>query len=254
VRVDEVARVLDAGAPRLVYLVPTGHNPRGTVLPVPRRREIAGLAHGGDAWLVEDETHAWTVYGAAGPMPPIAAHGPQDRILTIGSLSKVLWGGLRVGWIRGPEPVVAKLGRIKAALDLGNDAVSQTVVLTLLRHLDDIAGRRRHQLAEGAATLCAELASVLPHWRVQPPSAGLSAWVGLPSGTGDAFAPVALRHGVRVLPGSAASPDETRLDHLRLAVSLPPDRLREAVTRLAEAWLDHTDDRRPVHGQAGEGR
>jgi hypothetical protein len=63
--------------------------------------------------------------------------------------------------------------------------------------------------------------------------------VRLPAGTGDAFEPVALRHGVRVLPGSAASPDDAHFDHLRLSVALPPARLRVGVDRLAAAWVEY---------------
>jgi DNA-binding transcriptional MocR family regulator len=239
VRPDEVARVVRHASPRLVYVVPTGQNPRGTVLPDQRRRHLAAVVEDGDTWLVEDETHAWTVYGADGPTVPIAAHGAAARVLTIGSLSKVLWGGLRLGWIRGPAPTIARIGRIKAAQDLGNDAVSQAIVLGLLDRLDEIAASRRRALAAGAELLRGLLATSLPAWRVVPPAAGLSLWVRLPSGTGDAFAPVALRHGVRVLAGSAASPDEAHLDHLRLAVSPPPDQLHTAVRRLADAWREH---------------
>jgi DNA-binding transcriptional MocR family regulator len=253
VRPDEVERVLRTASPRLVYVVPTGQNPRGTVLPDQRRREIAHLVGApGDTWLIEDETHAWTAYEASGPTVPIAAHGPAERVLTIGSLSKVLWGGLRLGWIRGPAPVVDRISRLKAAQDLGNDAVSQAVVLALLDRVGAIARDRRRSLAGGAGLLVRLLGELLPSWQVRPPEAGLSLWARLPTGTGDAFAPVALRHGVRVLPGSAASPDEAHLDHLRLAVSLPPDRLVTAAVRLARAWYEYVGDppRRAVEPRA----
>lgn len=242
VRPDDLGRVVAAAAPRLAYLVPTGQNPRGTVLPDPRREQLAQFAERTGTWLVEDETLAWTVYGAHGPPPPVAAHGTGARTLTIGSLSKVLWGGLRVGWIRGPAATVARLGRLKAAQDLGNGALSQAVVLALADRIDEIAGERRRTLAAGAALMCRLLAESLPTWHVRPPAAGLSLWARLPASTGDAFAPVAVRHGVRVLPGSAASPDEAHLDHLRLALSLPADDLRRAVARLAAAWREHAGD------------
>jgi DNA-binding transcriptional MocR family regulator len=235
---DRVARTLAARDPRLVYVVPSGHNPRGTVLPDHRRRALAALADEQDTWLVEDECLAWCVYDHDGPPLPIAAHGRDRRVLTIGSLSKVLWGGLRIGWIRGPAPAVARLGRLKAAIDLGNCAVSQALTLGLFDRIEAIAAERRRQLAAGARLLCGLLAEALPSWELRPPDGGLSLWVRLPAGTGDAFAPVALRHGVRVLPGSAASPDEADLDHLRLAVSLPPARLRLGADRLAAAWAE----------------
>jgi DNA-binding transcriptional MocR family regulator len=237
---DEVERVVAATGPRLVYVVPTGHNPRGTVLPDHRRRALAAVADDRDTWLVEDECLAWLAYDRDGPPLPVAAHGRDRRILTICSLSKVLWGGLRLGWVRAPEPAAARLSRLKAALDLGNSAVSQMVVLGLFDRIETIAAARRRSLAAGARLLRELLAEAVPGWTSRPPDGGLSLWVRLPEGTGDAFAPVALRHGVRVLPGSAASPDEAHVDHLRLAVSLPPDRLRLASRRLAAAWDEFT--------------
>ncbi len=240
-RPEAVAQAVRTASPRIVYLVPTGQNPRGTVLPDQRRRLIAQeIARAGDTWLVEDEALAHTVYRDGPPPLPIAAHGAGDRTLTIGSLSKVLWGGLRLGWLRGPAATVARVGRLKAAADLGNDAVSQAVVLALFDRIDEIAAARRRALAAGADLLRADLAAALPDWRARRPEAGLSLWVQLPTGSGDGFAPVALRHGVRVLAGSAASPDEAHLDHLRLAVSLPPDRIHRAVERLAAAWHEYT--------------
>jgi DNA-binding transcriptional MocR family regulator len=239
VRPDDVARVVRADPPRLVYVVPTGHNPRGTVLPDQRRQELAALSDDTGTWLVEDETHAWNVHDACGPTVPVAAHAAGDRVLTVGSLSKVLWGGLRLGWLRGPAPTMDRISRLKAAQDLGNDAVSQTIGLDLLERIDEITAARRLMLGCHTELLVNLLAERLPDWRVRPPEAGLSLWVQLPTGTGDAFAAVALRHGVRVLPGSAASPDEAHVDHVRLAISPPPDRLRLAVDRLAAAWREH---------------
>jgi DNA-binding transcriptional MocR family regulator len=236
VRPDDAARVVAARAARVLYVVPSAHNPRGTVLPEHRRQDLATLSDELDMWVVEDECLAWCVYGSDGPPLPVVACGSGRRVLTIGSLSKVLWGGLRLGWIRGPAPAVARLGRLKAAQDLGNCAVSQAVTLGLFDRIEQIAAERRRALAAGAALAVRLLAEALPDWRVRPPDGGLSLWVGLPRGTGDEFAPVALRHGVRVLAGSAASPDEAHLDRLRLAVSLPPATLRLAVARLAAAW------------------
>src|SRR4029453_13028266 len=116
----------------------------------------------------EDECLAWAVYGLDGPPLPIAAHGRDRRVLTIGSLSKVLWGGLRIGWIRGPAPAVARVGRLKAAIDLGNCAVSQALTLGLFDRIEAIAAERRRQLAAGAGLLCGLLAEAVPSWEGRP--------------------------------------------------------------------------------------
>jgi DNA-binding transcriptional MocR family regulator len=236
---DDLARAMAGTGARVAYVVPTGHNPRGTVLPDQRRRRVAAVVDAADRWLVEDECLAWCTHGGDGPPRPVAAYGSGERVLTVGSISKLAWGGLRVGWLRAPAGTAARIGRLKCAFDVGNCAVSQVMALSVLDHLDELAAARRRHLAANAALLCRLLAAALPGWRVRPPDAGLSLWVRLPAGTGDAFAPVALRHGVRVLPGSAASPDDAHLDHLRLSVALPAARLRVGVDRLAAAWAEY---------------
>ena len=239
-----VRRIVDEQVPEVVYVVPTGQNPRGTVVPPARRRELAAIADRAACWLVEDEALAWTVHDGAGPPLPIAAFATGGRVLTLGSLSKLFWGGLRLGWVRGDAATISQLGRLKAALDLGSDSLTQAVALSLLDRVDEIAAVRRRALASSARLVTGLLADRLPDWQVRPPEAGLSLWVRLPGGDADDLATVALRHGVRVLPGTAASPVESAAPHLRLAISLPPAQLREAVDRLAAAW--HSADRSPT--------
>ena len=224
-----------------------GQNPTGTILPEARRRDLARLAGETETWLLEDESLRWTPFDRPAPPPPIATFGGADRLLTVGSFSKLLWGGLRVGWLRAPEPLVARLGRLKAADDLGTSAVSQAIVVGLLDRLGEIAAHRRAQLEAGADQLMAGLAERLPDWTFRPPEGGLSLWVGLPRGTGDGFAQAALAHGVGVLPGSAACVDESHLDHIRLSFTLAPDRLALGIDRLVAAWATY-DSRatRPV--------
>src|SRR5690606_17475447 len=139
----DVARVIEHARPRLVYLVPTAHNPTGTILPAHRRSELARLADASDTWLVEDESLASLTFGREAPPQPIAGHSRTGNVLTIGSMSKVFWGGLRLGWIRAPERIAARLGRLKAAHDLGNCAVSQVIGLDLIDHLDEVTAVRR---------------------------------------------------------------------------------------------------------------
>jgi DNA-binding transcriptional MocR family regulator len=240
-RVDELARVCDEGPPRVVYVVPTAHNPRGTVMPDHRRRELAHLADRVDSWIIEDETLSALAFTGGEP-PPVASFSRSGRVVTLGSFSKVVWGGLRVGWMRAPAPLVGRVGRLRAATDLGGTALSQLVALRAVPLLDELAAARRRQLAERAALLAALLAEHLPGWAFRPPDGGLSLWVALPEvpgaagpAVGDRFAEAALRHGVAVLPGGAASVDSSHLDHIRLSFSLPPDLLRAAVERLALA-------------------
>lgn len=235
---SDIARAIERDAPRLAYVVPSCHNPTGSMMPDHRRAAIAELAERADTWLVEDESLAWAAFDGATRLP-IAAHTDSARVVTIGSLSKLLWGGLRVGWIRADRTVIARVGRLKAAHDLGNCAVSQVIALRLLERADEIVAMRRRQLRHGAAHLMGELATHVPEWRFREPAGGLSLWVHLPWGAADEFAQFALRHGVSVLPGNATSAREAHPDRIRLSYSEAPPRLTTAVHRLAAAWHDY---------------
>lgn len=237
-QLPSVERAVARGAPRLFYVVPTCHNPTGTVMPEHRREAIATVADANDVWVVEDETLAWTTFDGRRPRS-IASYSRRGRVITVGSLSKILWGGLRVGWIRADSSVITKVARLKAAHDLGNCAVSQAIALTLLDDVDRIVDERRSQLEHGARVLMEQLAQLLPAWTFRPPEGGLSLWVRLPGSNAEGFATVALRHGVAVLAGTAASPRDDHADHIRMAFTESDDRLAEAVQRLAAAWA-HT--------------
>jgi DNA-binding transcriptional MocR family regulator len=238
-RVDRLARIADEQELRLAYLVPTCHNPAGMVLPSSRRREVAAIvdAHP-DLWLLEDETLAALRFdgdadaGRLAP-PPIASLLHGDRFIVVGSFAKVVWGGLRVGWIRASASTIARIGRLRAALDLGGSAVAQLVAL---RCVDNDLTALRSTLAGRAAFLAARIREELPEWRFVDPAGGLSLWCQLPFGTGDDLAAAGLAHGVSVLPGSAASVDEVHLDHIRISFGHPEDVLDAAVARLAKAW------------------
>jgi DNA-binding transcriptional MocR family regulator len=142
VDLETLQRLVSEAPPALVYLVPTFQNPTGTVLSESARREVAHLAEKSGTTVLEDESLVDLSFGTE-PPPPIAAFGPQAPVLTVGSLSKLFWGGLRVGWVRGPRRLVAQLTRLKVTADLSGSAVSQALAARLLPHRDDVARRRR---------------------------------------------------------------------------------------------------------------
>jgi len=235
VAVEAVRDAVERRGARLVYLMPTFQNPTGGVLPERARRELARLSAERNVVIVEDHAHTDLALDAE-PPPPIAAFAKGAPVLTIGSMSKLFWGGLRVGWIRGPEPLIRQLTRRKAMLDLGSSLPSQALAARLFGDADRIVALRRDQLATGVARLSAELKRHLPTWRYTKPAGGLTLWVTLPHGSATALVEVALRHGVTFVPGPVASPDDSNRDHLRLTFVLPPDVIREGVERLARAW------------------
>lgn len=240
-QIGAAERAVERAAPRLLYVIPTCHNPTGTVMPAHRRAALAALADANDTWIVEDESLAWTAFFEERPPLPIAAYSRDVRVITIGSLSKLLWGGLRVGWIRADPTVIARIARLKAAHDLGNCAVSQVIALTLLEHVEENGRQLRARLQRGAALLSDQLARRLPGWTFRPPDGGLSLWVHTPGVRTDEFAVTALRHGVAVLPGQSASPRNAHPEHMRLSYTESPERITDGVQRLADAWTDHLE-------------
>ena len=167
-----------------------------------------------------------------------------DRVLAAGSLSKVAWGGLRTGWVRGPAAFVDSLGRLRAATDFGASVLPQVVAARVLDDLPALAARRRDVLRSRRDVAQEELARCLPEWSWTEPEGGLSLWIRLPGGNADAFVQVALRHGVDVTPGSAHAVGSGCDDFLRLSYGPTPDVLREGITRLAAAWREHVSGRR----------
>lgn len=240
-RPDVLRSIVESEPVRLVYLVPTFHNPTGTVLSLARRREIVRLAQDFDLPVVDDITMTG-LWLDRPPPPPLAAVGPEAPILTVGSLSKLFWGGLRLGWIRAPEELVPTLARLKAVADLGSSVVSQALGAALLARADEVAALRRSQLSSSTALLSGLLSRLLPDWSFDPPSGGVSLWVRLPYGDSEEFAQLAARHGVLVLPGNVSSAENRHRDQLRLPFFREPGELEEGVRRLASAWAVYSPE------------
>jgi DNA-binding transcriptional MocR family regulator len=225
-------------APRLVYLMPGMHNPAGRSLPDGRRREIARLADEHELYVIEDNTMADVTFDPR-DQTLLAAYSTKERVLTLGSLSKSAWGGLRVGWMRSDAGLAARAARIKASRDLGVSPLPQLVAIRVLAGFEELLTYRRSQLTVRCATLQRELAARLPHWQWSPPDGGLSLWVRLPDGDADEFAQLALRRGVAVIPGSAHCLDGAGSDRLRIAFTHPEPVLIEGVRRLQAAWAEY---------------
>jgi DNA-binding transcriptional MocR family regulator len=220
----------------LVYLVPSFHNPTGTVMPDAARRAVAELAEGRGLALVEDESLADLGFGETPPPQPIASFAKRASVLTIGSMSKLYWGGLRVGWVRGPRPLVSRLTRLKVAADLGGSLVAQALAVRLLARRDEVLRTRRRESRARFECLARQLRERLPEWSWQEPLGGLTLWVRLPAPLSEDLARVAAQHGVAIVPGPVHSPARQFADRLRLPYVLDEATLTDAVARLARAW------------------
>lgn len=231
---DHLVNVLEQVRPRLAYLIPEFQNPTGAVLPDQDRERLVEAAHRGDTLLVVDETLVDLRLDGT-PGTPVAAFDRRDRVISVGSLSKVLWGGIRVGWIRASPSLVATLMLERSRIDLAGPIVEQLAGAHLLRQLDDLLPARLAELRLRRDTLLTALETYLPHWTTSCPAGGLSLWVDLGQRISTALADVAEAAGVRLAPGPRFGLDGTLERFLRIPFCLPPGQLGDAVRRLAVA-------------------
>ncbi|MGV9680797.1 aminotransferase-like domain-containing protein [Nocardia sp. NPDC003482] len=245
-----VARPIGLGAisgAALAYVVATHHNPTGAVLPPLARRALVESAARAGVPLLDDEVLAELTFpGTDSPPAPLAAFG--DEVVSIGSLSKILWGGLRIGWIRAPAALIARLSRLRAVHDLGGNIPAQLAAAALLPDLDRLRERITRDRKDSHDLLVTELAARLPEWDVPRVTGGQTLWIRLPHGDGTSFAQRALRHGVAILPGCGLDPSGGHADHIRISFVAAPHTLREAARRLAEAWQAYDPPLRPTPG------
>jgi DNA-binding transcriptional MocR family regulator len=237
--VTRLASVVGTHRPALVYLIPTHQNPVGSSMPSAAREAVVALARRcPDATFVDDMTLAELSLSGEPRPSPLAAMAPElPNLVTVGSLSKLYWGGLRVGWVRAPAGIAARLAAAKAAADLGCTAYQQGVVAALLagRH-DEIVSWRSDWVRPRYIALASALRAFLPGWTWDAPGGGLTIWARLPGGAdSSAFAQAALRRGVAVVPGRLLSADGGGSSHVRLAYTRPPSELAAAVAALADA-------------------
>ncbi|WP_214404911.1 PLP-dependent aminotransferase family protein [Pseudonocardia lacus] len=237
-RVDELADLLAGGLrPRLVHTVSSFHNPRGVTLAAERRRALAELADRHGFLVVEDDPYGLLAFDGATPAP-VAAHG--ERVVRLGSASKVLAPALRVGWLVGPGEVTAAVELLRQGADLCGSTLTQSIAADLLGDRDWFAGHLATLRREGAARAAAfttAVAELLPDAVGSDPTGGMFCWLEFPEGTDTTAAlPRALDAGVGFVPGSAFAVGTPLPAAARCCfASHPPEVLHEAVRRLATA-------------------
>ena len=236
--VDAAVRQL---SPTLAYLIPDNHNPTGMTLPPDGRRRLAQIIAETRTRTIVDETITDMWLDEAVP-PPMAASmtARRDLLLTVGSMSKSCWGGLRIGWIRAERSVLATLGAMRPSVDMGTPIVEQLAAARLLAVADELLVERREILRGRRALLIGLLQEQLPDWRPDPSHGGMSLWVRLPAPMSSALSAAASRMGLEIPPGPRFGVDGTLERFIRVPYTLPDDQLIEAVGLLAQAWRNVT--------------
>lgn len=228
---DSLRHHLSVDEPALVVFVASVHSPTGTIMTDERAVELAEILRRSSATVAVDETYADLAFE---PCRRMLTTSLGSQAVTVGSLSKSLWTGLRTGWIVAPQPICDQILRRRWSMfDLGPSVPSQLFAVQAMDQLETILDRRVRHLQGRAEMLRAGLADIEPTWRVTPPQGGPALWVETPGVDGQEYAVAAAARGVAVLPGSACrvggGPDE----HLRLCFDRPPEVLAEALERLS---------------------
>jgi DNA-binding transcriptional MocR family regulator len=236
--IDAVVAALRQSLPRLAYLMPDFHNPAGHLMSAQDRAELATAAAATGTRLVIDETFAELALGdAPGPgLPaPLAAWDAAGQVITIGSMSKAFWAGLRVGWVRAEPGLAAWLQAARGPSDLASPVMEQLAAAWLLERADSLLPGRRMSLTRRRDGLAAALTEHLPTWSFQIPGGGLSLWARLDAPVSSALAHAAERQRLRLVPGPRFGSGANLEGYLRLPFTLPEAQLYDAVGRLAAA-------------------
>ena len=234
--------VLTRDRPAVLYFQAGPQIPTGQVTTVSRVRALASVLDRHHTTVIEDTTVAAVAFAGVAPM--LADHCRIARVVSTGSLSKTCWAGLRLGWIRGPAPVIEETIYRHLAWDLGPSIPSQLLALQLLPHLDRIADDRRLRLHAAVSAALEHLGNAIPEAVVARPDGGSIIWARFPVADSAILVNVARRHGVRVAPGSIHAASKEPGPFIRIDVDRPASAVREGIERLARAWRELKNDER----------
>jgi len=225
---------------RLLYLVPTFNNPTGRTLGIERRQALAALAEREGLTVLEDDVYRELWYEVP-PPPPLYSLMPAGPVVRLGSFSKVLAPGLRLGWMLASPEIVRRCtgsGLLDSGGGVNHFTAHVVAALMELGLLDRQVERLRAAYRERRDALLAGLARYLPdECRWVAPGGGFFVWLRLPAGVdSEAFLPVAEAAGVSYVPGARFYTGGGGGEYCRLAFTLVSlEELEEGGRRLGEA-------------------
>jgi 2-aminoadipate transaminase len=249
-RIDVLERLLgelrsEGRRPKFIYTVPSFQNPAGVTLSLERRRRLVELARSEEILLVEDNPYGLLRYSGE-PMPPLYQLDGGDFVIYIGTFSKILSPGIRLGWAVAPPPVMEKIVLGKQAADLCTSTLTQYFVREYFAerrwrgYVDDLVeiyrGRRDTMLEALRTHFPAEAT-----WT--EPEGGLFIWATLPDyiDTNDLLAK-ALRADVAFVPGQGAYVDGRGSHSMRLNFSgVSAEEIEEGVRRIGKVIAEQVE-------------
>jgi DNA-binding transcriptional MocR family regulator len=238
-----VQALIDGGArPRLAHVIPNFQNPAGYTLAAEKRRALLALAAEHGMTIFEDDPYVELRFGGEALPTMLSLDGDGGgTVVYASSFSKTVCPGIRVGYLVGPEKLIARIAKLATNTYISPSMVAQSIVNEFVRAEGGAAfsrsvARVKDALAERASALCAALARELPEARFVEPQGGYFLWVELPEGTdGDALFAAAAERGVQIVKGTDFLLEGGE-NAFRLAYSgVTVPQIEEGVARLADA-------------------
>jgi 2-aminoadipate transaminase len=251
-RTDILAEMLERHRPKFLYTLPTFQNPTGATLSLARRQQLLHQAEQHGLPIVEDDPYS-ALYFDAPPPPPLKAFDQYGYVIYIGTFSKLLFPGLRLGWIAAPRPVIERLALVKRNTDLFANTLAQGAAWHFLSGLDWTAYLLRlraayRQRRDAMLEALRRHAPVGLRWQI--PAGGFYVWAHLPEGI-SAQSVLAQAHqtGVAFLPGEPFCVDGSGRGSVRLNFSYAPtEDIEEGIRRFAQALSEALRRRHEGHG------
>ena len=241
-------RLVDAGTPpKFIYTIPTHHNPTGSILPLERRERLLELAREYDTLVVDDHCYGDIVF-QSNPVPPNLYKMDEDeRVVYVGSFSKILGPGVRQGYFMAPEALQQRIMANK--MDGGTNTLASMIVAEYfgnylwdhIREVNSVMKARKEAVVESLKTHFGDLGEEV--WWTDPPG-GMFVWVRIPSATDTRKAhQLAASRGVYYTPGQGFSALGEDIPYLRIAYGFPTiEDIREGVPILAECIREAQDE------------
>jgi len=234
----QLEATLDHVRAKFLYIVPTYHNPTGSLLPLDKRRDLLALCAERGVPIVEDDAYASLRFD--GPqVPTLQSLDANGLVIYVSTFSKAVFPGLRVGWLAAPPEVTRRLSGLRNLIDLFTNSLSQATLYEFckrglldahLQHIRPIYGERRDAMAAALRRYCPALEFDVPH-------GGLFIWARLPRGVDSRrLLEAATEQGLGFMAGPLFYADRGGEDHIRLCFAChPPDAIVTGIRKLALA-------------------
>ncbi len=239
VNIDELEKIIEKYDPRFIYLVPSFQNPDGRTLSFERRKRIAEISVKYNLPVVEDDPYSELVYEGE-KLPPIIALAP-DNVIMLGTFSKIISPGLRIGWIIAPEFALDKLVKLKQGADLHTSTFAQWMIYEFLaagnldKHIQKLKSVYRNRLK----AMLESIERYFPYEvKTSHPKGGLFLWAELPNSLDTSeLLPYAVEKGVAYIPGTYFFPDGGGKNTMRLNFSYCDEAtIEEGIKRLGDVF------------------